>query len=61
MRQKRCRYRPLELRPLTGQKLYDLQGVNIYKLTRELVGHLSDPKVPKNILDKATDRLFPTY
>jgi coproporphyrinogen III oxidase len=27
-----------------GQKLYDLRGVNIYKLNGDLVGHLSDAR-----------------
>jgi hypothetical protein len=43
-----------------GQKLYDLRGVNIYKLNGDLVGHLSDAKGAEKHLDKATDRLFPT-
>jgi hypothetical protein len=42
-----------------GQKLYDLRGVNIYKLNGDLVGHLSDAKGAEKHLDKATDRLFP--
>ena len=42
-----------------GQKLYDLRGVNIYKLNGDLVGHLSDTKGAEKHLDKATDRLFP--
>jgi hypothetical protein len=42
-----------------GQKLYDLRGVNIYKLNGDLVGHLSDAKSAEKHLDKATDRLFP--
>ena len=43
-----------------GQKLYDLRGVNIYKLNGDLVGHLSDANGTEKRLDKATDRLFPT-
>jgi hypothetical protein len=43
-----------------GQKLYDLRGVNIYKLNGDLVGQLSDAKGAEKHLDKATDRLFPT-
>jgi hypothetical protein len=43
-----------------GQKLYDLRGVNIYKLNGDLVGHLSDAQDAEKHLDKATDRLFPT-
>jgi hypothetical protein len=42
-----------------GQKLYDLRGVNIYKLNGDLVGHLADAKAAEKHLDKATDRLFP--
>jgi hypothetical protein len=45
---------------LKGQKLYDLRGVNIYKLNGDLVGHLSDANGTEKHLDKATDRLFPT-
>jgi hypothetical protein len=41
-----------------GQKLYDLRGVNIYKLNGDLVGHLSDASGAEKHLDKATDRLF---
>jgi hypothetical protein len=42
-----------------GQKLYDLRGVNIYKLNGDLVGHLSDTRGAEKHLDKGTDRLFP--
>jgi hypothetical protein len=44
---------------LRGQKLYDLRGVNIYKLNGDLVGHLPDASGAEKHLDKATDRLFP--
>jgi hypothetical protein len=44
---------------LKGQKLYDLRGVNIYKLNGDLVGHLSEARGEKKRLDKATDKLFP--
>jgi hypothetical protein len=43
-----------------GQKLYDLRGVNIYRLNGGLVGHLSDAKGAEKHLDQATDRLVPT-
>lgn len=41
-----------------GQKLYDLRGVNIYKLNGDLVGHLAEANGAEKHLDKATDRLF---
>jgi hypothetical protein len=41
---------------LAGEKLYDLRGINIYKPSGELVGHLAST----NRLDKATDKLFPS-
>jgi hypothetical protein len=44
---------------LRGQKLYDLRGVNSYKLNGDLVGHFSDESGAQKHLDKATDRLFP--
>ena len=44
---------------LKDQKLYDLRGVNIYKLNGDLVGHLSDASGADKHLDRATDRLFP--
>jgi hypothetical protein len=42
-----------------GQKLYDLEGSNIYKLNGDLVGHLSDARGKERRLDKTTDKLFP--
>jgi len=36
---------------LAGKKLYDLRGGNIYKLSGELVGHLSSDRR----LDRATE------
>jgi hypothetical protein len=42
-----------------GEKLFDLRGVNIYKLNGDLVGHLSDVSGAEKHLDKGTDRLFP--
>jgi hypothetical protein len=44
---------------LTGKKLYTLKGVNIYRPSGELVGHLSDAKGEDRRLDRSTDRLFP--
>jgi hypothetical protein len=44
---------------LTGKKLYILKGVNIYRPSGELVGHLSDAKGSEKRLDRCTDRLFP--
>ncbi|KRR25847.1 hypothetical protein CQ14_28730 [Bradyrhizobium lablabi] len=41
-----------------GTKLYDLKGINIYRVSGELVGHLSDASGSDKRLDKATDRLF---
>jgi hypothetical protein len=44
----------------SGQKLYDLKGVNVYKLSGELVGHFpADAHGSKKRLDKSTDKLFP--
>ena len=43
---------------LSGRKLYNLKGVNIYKLTGELLGHLPDGQSIEKHLDKSTDRLF---
>jgi hypothetical protein len=44
---------------LSGRKLYVLKGSNIYRLSGELVGHLSDGRGSEKRLDRATDRLFP--
>jgi hypothetical protein len=44
---------------LKGQKLCDLRGASIYKLSGDLVGHLSDARDIEKRLGKATDRLFP--
>jgi hypothetical protein len=41
-----------------GSKLYDLKGINIYRLSGELIGHLNDESRADKRLDKATDRLF---
>ena len=43
----------------TGKKLYDLKGVNIYRPSGDLVGHLSDASGSEKRLDRFTDRLFP--
>jgi hypothetical protein len=42
----------------TGKKLYNLKGTKIYRLSGELVGHLSDASGSERRLDRATDRLF---
>ena len=42
-----------------GNKLYDLKGVNIYRRSGELIGHLNDSGSSKKRLDRFTDRLFP--
>jgi hypothetical protein len=44
---------------LTGKKLYLLKGANSYRLSGELVGHLSDARGSEKRLDRSTDRLFP--
>lgn len=44
----------------TGKKLYNLKGVNIYRPSGELVGHLNDARGSEKRLDRSTDRLFPT-
>jgi hypothetical protein len=43
-----------------GRKLYDLKGVNLYRLSGDLVGHLASVQGAEKHLDKATDKLFPT-
>jgi hypothetical protein len=45
---------------LTGKKLYTLKGVNIYRPSGELVGHLSDARGSEKRLDRSTDKLFPS-
>ena len=47
-----------EIFDLSGKKLYDLRGVNIYRQSGELVGHLNDEKGSEKRLDRFTDRLF---
>jgi hypothetical protein len=44
---------------LKAEKLYGLRGVQIYKLSGELVGHLANGNASDRRLDKATDKLFP--
>ena len=44
---------------LRCEKLYDLRGTNIYRLSGELVGHLADESASGRRLDKATEKLFP--
>ena len=41
-----------------GTKLYDVRGINIYRPSGELVGHLNDASGSDKRLDKGTDRLF---
>ena len=43
---------------LSGKKLYTLKGVNIYRPSGELVGHLSDARGSEKRLDRSTDKLF---
>jgi hypothetical protein len=42
-----------------AEKLYTLKGVNIYRPSGELAGHLSGAKGSEKRLDRCTDRLFP--
>ena len=44
---------------LKENKLCDLRGINIHKLSGELVGHLANAQGAVKHLDKATDKLFP--
>jgi len=44
---------------LHGQKLYELKGINIYRLSGELVGHLPRAEDTERRLDRSADRLFP--
>jgi proteasome assembly chaperone (PAC2) family protein len=43
---------------MQGNKLYVLRGVNIYKLSGELVGHLSDAHSAGARLNRLADKLF---
>jgi len=40
------------------QKLYNLKGINISRLSGELVGHLPDTQNNEMRLDRSADRLF---
>ena len=42
-----------------GKKLYHLKGLNIYRPSGELIGHLNDSRRSDKRLDRSTDRLFP--
>jgi sporulation protein YlmC with PRC-barrel domain len=44
---------------LEGQKLYELKGINIYRLSGELVGHLNDASGSEKRLNRSNDGLFP--
>jgi hypothetical protein len=44
---------------LGGRKLYALKGINIYRLSGELVGHLPHTPETEKRLDRSADRLFP--
>ncbi len=44
---------------LNGQKIYELKGINIDRLSGELVGHLNNADGREKRLDRFTDRLFP--
>ena len=41
-----------------GKKLYNLKGINIYRLSGELVGHLNDAQGADQRLDRSSDKLF---
>jgi hypothetical protein len=43
---------------LNGQKLYAVRGINIYKLSGELVGRLSNSNTAGARLNKLADKLF---
>jgi sporulation protein YlmC with PRC-barrel domain len=43
---------------LHGQKVYAIRGINIYKLSGELVGHLSDAHAAGTRLNRLADKLF---
>jgi hypothetical protein len=44
---------------LRGQRIYDRKGINIYKLSGELVGHLPlEVHNSEMRLDKSADKLF---
>jgi hypothetical protein len=41
-----------------NELMYRVKGMNIYRLTGELVGHFTDGRSADKRLDKATDKLF---
>jgi len=43
---------------LNSQELYHLKGINIYRLSGELVGHLNATQGSDKRLDRSTDKLF---
>jgi hypothetical protein len=40
------------------QELYHLKGINIYRLSGELIGHLNGAQGSDKRLDRSTDKLF---
>jgi hypothetical protein len=48
-----------EVFDLDGQKIDELKGINLYRLSGELVGHLNGAHSAEKRLDRSTDRLFP--
>jgi hypothetical protein len=54
-----ARVRDSTIVSLSGNRLYDLRDINIYKLSGELVGHLASAGTSEKHLDKTTDKLFP--
>jgi hypothetical protein len=50
-----------EIFDLTGRKLYDLKGPNIYRPSGELVGHMNEARGSDKHLARSTDRLFPGH
>jgi hypothetical protein len=48
-----------EIFDLTGKKLFTVKGANVYRLSGELVGHLSTAAGSETRLDRSNDRLFP--
>ena len=48
-----------EIYDLTGKKLFNLKGLNIYRPSGELVGHLNGATGSDKRLPRSTDRLFP--
>jgi hypothetical protein len=50
-----------EIFDLTGRKLYDFKGSNIYRPSGELVGHMNDTRGSDKRLAHSADRLFPGH